>query len=514
MDFPGLIHRGAGIEDVTAMVENYVAKPQSLLLLVGEAKQDAELAKALELAEKYDKHGRRTLRVLSKFDNFDSNDAKATACSTVAKEVDMTLGAHAVACRVAGYEGYDEDTEIDTLKTKFGIGATAAGTRLGVAALKARLPDLLVRLVRSNLPALEKQAQHKLEKAERAMRLLGDRSLEPLEMLMLVKTALKKASPKLTELVTPAMEAFREEVHETLSVKVDNAFVTAHFSFDAFSAPFFQGTTAFEAAMRAAVALLKYPQDKLVKAVAKLLDEALAAFNHTPGVSTRLRKAIAVEWRKAAASMLNKLRAETEAALHAIVKFGTQNHYVYDKYIEEEVVPDEVFEDIKEQLDIWEETGTSRHLFVPEGQDKGEHHKDIAADEIVRAIKKARVTYCSESGRASVAEHCAARVFRAVKAHCEVEKKSLVDNVLKAVRDVVVEQHALFVHTTLLTSADVLANAVEDSDVEQRRRALGDEAAAMRTVLGQIEELRAIGEEEVGDDALAAPAEGPEAEKE
>ena len=65
-------------------------------------------------------------------------------------------------------------------------------------------------------------------------------------------------------------------------------------------------------------------------------------------------------------------------------------------------------------------------------------------------------------------------------------------------------------HTTLLTSVDVLANAVEGSDVEQRRRALGDEVVTMRIVLTQIEELRAIGEEEVGDDAPAAPAEGSE----
>jgi len=235
----------------------------------------------------------------------------------------MTLGAHAVACRVAGYEGYDEDTEMATLKTQFDIAATAVSARLGVVALKARLPDLLVRLVRSNLPALAKQAQYKLEKAERAIRRLGDRPLGPVEMVMLVKKALERASPKLTELATPAMEAFREEVHETLSVKVDEAFVTAHFSFDAFSAPFFQGSTAFEAAMRAAVVLLKYPQCKLVKAIDKLLDGALAAFDDTPGVSTRLREAIAVEWRKAAASMLDELGTETEAALQAIVKFGT-----------------------------------------------------------------------------------------------------------------------------------------------------------------------------------------------
>ena len=130
------------------------------------------------------------------------------------------------------------------------------------------------------------------------------------------------------------------------------------------------------------------------------------------------------------------------------------------------------------------------------------------------AIQKARAAPC-KSGRASVAEHCAARVFRAVKAHCEVEKKNFMDNVLKAVRDVVIEQHALFVHTTLLTSDDVRANAIEDSDVGQRRCALGDEAAAMRAVLAQIEELRACGgasEDEADDEEEEEEDEGEDEE--
>ena len=59
------------------MVESYIEKPQSLLLLVGEAKQDSELAAAIMLAKRHDPCGARTLRVLSKFDNFDSRESQA-----------------------------------------------------------------------------------------------------------------------------------------------------------------------------------------------------------------------------------------------------------------------------------------------------------------------------------------------------------------------------------------------------------------------------------------------------
>ena len=39
---------------------------------MSEAKQDDELTAALNLAAKHDPTGKRTLRILTKFDNFDS----------------------------------------------------------------------------------------------------------------------------------------------------------------------------------------------------------------------------------------------------------------------------------------------------------------------------------------------------------------------------------------------------------------------------------------------------------
>jgi len=62
VDLPGLIHHGPDVDAVTRMVESFVARPQALILLVGEAKQDTELAAALALAEKHDPTGKRTLR--------------------------------------------------------------------------------------------------------------------------------------------------------------------------------------------------------------------------------------------------------------------------------------------------------------------------------------------------------------------------------------------------------------------------------------------------------------------
>jgi len=83
IDLPGIIHQGAGKAEVAALIEEYVKSPQTLIMLVSEAKQDTELVTAIGTARQHDPAGHRTVRVLTKFDNFDSEDAKERACEWV-----------------------------------------------------------------------------------------------------------------------------------------------------------------------------------------------------------------------------------------------------------------------------------------------------------------------------------------------------------------------------------------------------------------------------------------------
>ena len=72
VDLPGIIHNGPGSADTIRLIDKYVRSEQTLILVVSEAKQDDELTAALNLAAKHDPTGKRTLRILTKFDNFDS----------------------------------------------------------------------------------------------------------------------------------------------------------------------------------------------------------------------------------------------------------------------------------------------------------------------------------------------------------------------------------------------------------------------------------------------------------
>jgi hypothetical protein len=106
--------------------------------------------------------------------------------------------------------------------------------------------------------------------------------------------------------------------------------------------------------------------------------------------------------------------------------------------------------------------------------------------DIVQAFQRARQSLAKETRQASVAQHCAERVRRAVQAHCSVEKKNLSEAMLKAVRDIAVQYFDEFVDVSLLTAPEIVAEAIEDADIEQQRQELQAEAATMRSVLDEI----------------------------
>ncbi len=75
---------------------------------------------------------------------------------------------------------------------------------------------------------------------------------------------------------------------------------------------------------------------------------------------------------------------------------------------------------------------------------------------------------------------------RAVHATWSVEKKTVTDNVLKVVRDTVIDTHKQWVDRALLTDAAITSAAIEDKDVAERRRACSARIGRMEDVLKEI----------------------------
>lgn len=146
VDLPGIQHAGETKEAIDALIESNIAKPETLNLIVSEAKQDIELTKALELAAKHDPKRERTIRVLSKFDNFDSIETKNRAVELIKASVlegqsipgQPNLGPHAVisigkdgSLRSDGKGDLDEQIQ---LINEYGVPES----RAGVMPLKGR----------------------------------------------------------------------------------------------------------------------------------------------------------------------------------------------------------------------------------------------------------------------------------------------------------------------------------------------------------------------------------------
>lgn len=136
VDLPGIISNGQDKEKVIKMIETYISPEQSLILTITEAKQDDETAQALELSKKFDPDEERTIRILTKYDIFDSEESKERANSITRKISD--LSPHAVICRTEGIK-YSSKDEKEIL-SRYNL----PDERSGICSLKERFLNFYV----------------------------------------------------------------------------------------------------------------------------------------------------------------------------------------------------------------------------------------------------------------------------------------------------------------------------------------------------------------------------------
>jgi len=86
IDLPGIVNADEGRDETRELVAQYLKHPETLIMLVLEAKQDEQLASALDIARQYDPEGRRTMKVLTKCDVFDTDQARKRAINLVKSE--------------------------------------------------------------------------------------------------------------------------------------------------------------------------------------------------------------------------------------------------------------------------------------------------------------------------------------------------------------------------------------------------------------------------------------------
>ncbi|KAK0609767.1 putative dynamin [Bombardia bombarda] len=165
---------------VISMVKEYIRDERTIILAVLPANVDVFTQEILALAEEYDKKGERTLGVLTKPDLLQELSAKVSVCKLVeGKRKPLNLGYYVVRNR-----GGDDDDNDDAGSDLTGPDREAMFNevpwrdlpkeRLGVAALKSRLQDLLDHITDRAFPQLRLETRQMLADSQKDYSALGE----------------------------------------------------------------------------------------------------------------------------------------------------------------------------------------------------------------------------------------------------------------------------------------------------------------------------------------------------
>lgn len=160
---------------VLDMVKGYIEQERTIILAVLPSTVDIMTQEILNLAEKYDKSGERTLGVLTKPDLLTERSTKAVVCDLVnGKKRPLNLGYYVVRNR-----GADEDSQDEMLSRrredmfKEEPWCNLPPDRVGVVALRERLQELLGQITDRAFPKLRAEARRMLTACKKSLDSLG-----------------------------------------------------------------------------------------------------------------------------------------------------------------------------------------------------------------------------------------------------------------------------------------------------------------------------------------------------
>ena len=254
VDLPGIQHAGPTKDSIQALIEENIKKPETLNLLVSEAKQDAELTKAIEIAAKYDPNQERTIRVLSKFDNFDTPATRDRAVGLVKDGCDVktaaphqvNLGPHAVIS--IGKDGNlrshkdGDDAEQKQLVSEYGVPEA----RAGIGSLKLRLQPLFANLIKKNLPKLKEAVSIRLSETDMQLEKLGRDPMSPLEIMFKCHACLLERVEDFEVNLTRASFLPMKKLLYEVKKEITFDFATSDFEINSFECILFQGKATFD----------------------------------------------------------------------------------------------------------------------------------------------------------------------------------------------------------------------------------------------------------------------------
>jgi hypothetical protein len=437
VDLPGIVHTDES-STVTEMIKKYIEPEESLILVITKATLDNENAEALNLVGKTDPTGERTLRVLTKFDVFDSPDKKKQAIQLINDGLGP-LRPHAIVCRPNGDE-YNSNTEQTALEGM---------TDQGIATLKSRLPMLLCNRIQTNLPSLKEQIRATLCKSQDVIDHLGEHEPTHIEVLMKIQKVIKEIPFDLSSVHEQTADKIRHSTYdhydgdetddeeERSSIFLKDMVDRLHKN-DSFKQVFFQGEETFNKCLVEIVEIWRPITDELKEMVTEILCSFLPSFEF---ISKKLQMNLEDHWKSHTHKMMDNLTIQ------------------FDRMLKKE--------------SIWVCDAITESTFWDGRRPEHIHTVRRNMRTIINHVMESRAV---EYGRKSLGDQQKERILAAVRANMAPASKTLIDNMLFNLNTEINEAKKHWV--------DILMFKVQGASEDEYTKSL------RKTHLKSIEEMR------------------------
>ena len=453
IDLPGIISNGDGQEDVIEMIKEYISPEESLILIVTEAKQDDETAKALELARKFDSDGVRRIRVLTKFDVFDSKESKERARELILQSSDE-LPSHAVVCRHNG-EKYNMEIEKEYFKD-------LPPEHTGIKSLKERLPSLLCDLIQKNLPGLKIQIDKSIKENTEKLNIIGEEPPDNTRILLDIQSNFRKNIEDIEISLTVPIKAFSEKIRES-KIFITEELVEKYYQYNAFKPIFYQGEKTFNKILMYLNEIWKGYMNNLIQEISNIIDD-IFDINSIKNISTKLRTTISDNWEEYCKVIIKDVQKTMDFELRKCERSHTMNHYLTAKYEENMILPEEIIEkitdNISEDIFTYKDTMSGRRTL---------YNINNIRTNIREIIEREVEQNCEEFNQLPIEEQHKKRILAAAKANWSVFYKNFVDNINSAILTSILDNVEKWVNYTIIQDDKIRLHTAEDKKVKNER---------------------------------------------
>lgn len=477
VDLPGIIISSDSGQKIThSIISKYVKPKNAIILVVQPANIDKDTTSALKIAREYDEDGSRTIEIYTKADEVVNEQNAVDIIAEINDQKNDLFSTHIVSCRDSKGGKHSYETEMDVFRqakwqdSKFGELDLKNGN-VGIRALREqKLPKLLADNIMHNLPLLEKDINKKLEDADKIIKDIGEKPMNPVSVISRLYESLKEGTVDLKLEITPHQLTASEDVYK-ISKAITQKDTDKYYQANCFEPIFFEGTVAFNKSIG------DFSQKclKIVEVVAEHVKKiAFKSINEHESMKynkyTMLKDYILQKWTEEVDKIYHKLMEDIKKQVYDTSQFNTVNHYLTSNYQEEMSLPKEVREKFTASLnptdaikDKGYDSNCNEHHFGPISTE--EYQKKINA-----SLDKYLQEYYIEYSKKNIQDQQKQRVFSAVKAYVKTSRKVFDDQMLAIIRRVVVDARATWLNEFFMGNQELIQKVKEGKDIESKRK--------------------------------------------